>query len=245
MIASFANKGTGEAWPSRATLSAITGIESREVRRVIHELRDGGFLAIKERDGRANVYRLTFTELTRGDLATGGDLPPGVKKPPTRGEITTKPGVKKPPITMKEQSKNNEDDADKKKDATPKVIWDGQRFTVPGILLESWGDAYPNVNLDIAIKRAASWYLAHPAKKKKNYAKFLNNWFGNVRSDSPEYINPDVQAASDAELIRGAEKQFPNPDERADFFYQRQMRGLRVPAGVECKPMPEEKEVVA
>jgi hypothetical protein len=51
------------------------------------------------------------------------------------------------------------------------------------------------------------------------------------------------QAEDDAELIRGAEQTFPDPDERADFYWQRKQLGRRVPPGVECRPMPEtEKE---
>ena len=60
---------------------------------------------------------------------------------------------------------------------------------------------------------------------------------------SPEYIDPKEQADDDADLIRQAKKEFPDPDEMADFFYQRQKRGLRVPPGVDCRPMPAEKEV--
>jgi hypothetical protein len=50
------------------------------------------------------------------------------------------------------------------------------------------------------------------------------------------------QAASDAELIRGAEMAFPDPDERAAFWQARKDNGLRVPPGVECRPMPIEFE---
>ncbi len=88
VIASFASKDTGEAWPSRAMLSAITGIDKSDISNTARELQDAGFLTIKERVGQTTVYRLT-----RRRIATGGDLPPvGVS----------------PPITMKEQSKNNE-----------------------------------------------------------------------------------------------------------------------------------------
>lgn len=52
----------------------------------------------------------------------------------------------------------------------------------------------------------------------------------------------EAQAEEDAELIRGAEEQWSDPDERAAFFYARKQHGLRVPPGVECYPMPEEKE---
>lgn len=53
----------------------------------------------------------------------------------------------------------------------------------------------------------------------------------------------EEQSADDADLIRQAMESFPDPDERADFFYQRSLLGLRVPPGVDCRPMSDEKEV--
>ncbi len=95
VIASFTGKGTGEAWPSRRTLAEISGIESRDVPRVTAELRDAGFLAIEERKGRSNLYRLTY-----GEIAAVG------KQPPTCGDVAAKPMGKQPPITIKEQERN-------------------------------------------------------------------------------------------------------------------------------------------
>lgn len=54
----------------------------------------------------------------------------------------------------------------------------------------------------------------------------------------------EEQAAEDADLIRQAREQYPDPDECAAFFWARQKRGLRVPPGVDCRPMPGEEEAV-
>jgi hypothetical protein len=131
----------------------------------------------------------------------------------------------------------------KVKATTPKVTWDGTRIVVPAVFLESWSEAYPNVDLGVAIKRASAWMLTNPTRgPKKAYGRFLHGWFGRVKPGDPEYIDPEEQAASDAELIRGAEQTFPDPNERADFYWQRKQRGRRVPAGVICKPMLVESE---
>jgi hypothetical protein len=50
------------------------------------------------------------------------------------------------------------------------------------------------------------------------------------------------QAEDDAELIRGAEQKFTDPNELADYFWIRKQLGQRVPPGVICKPMPIEAE---
>ena len=66
VISSFAEKDTGEAWPSRAMLSAITGIKDTDVSCVVRELRDAGFMSIEEREGRSSIYRLTHPLLATG-----------------------------------------------------------------------------------------------------------------------------------------------------------------------------------
>ena len=81
VISSFADKDTGEAWPSRAMLSRITGIESREIPRVVCDLQNAGFMTIEKRSGCSNIYRLTC-----GDLAACGEIAAMGKQPPTCGE---------------------------------------------------------------------------------------------------------------------------------------------------------------
>lgn len=43
--------------------------------------------------------------------------------------------------------------------------------------IEEWKKAYPAVDIDIEINRAKEWLLANPKKRKKNYRRFLVNWF--------------------------------------------------------------------
>ncbi len=274
VITSFADKDIGEAWPSRATLEAASGIESRDIPRVTCELRDAGFMIIEEREGRSNIYRLTY-----GETAACGEIAAVGKQPPTCGEIAEKPVGKQPPISMNDQyrinegSQNDENDnqtakekpkgnslplgnqtppptpsapppADKAtKPQDPKVTWDDRRLIVPDALRKAWSEAYPCVDLDAAIKRASAWCLSNPGKRpKRNFTKFLNGWIGRVRPGNPEYIDPEEHEPTDAELIRGAELTFDDPDERADYWWRCKCRGEHVPRGVDCRPMPEGKE---
>lgn len=41
-----------------------------------------------------------------------------------------------------------------------------------------WQDAYPAVPIPPEISKAAAWLAANPANRKKNYERFLVNWFG-------------------------------------------------------------------
>jgi hypothetical protein len=45
-------------------------------------------------------------------------------------------------------------------------------------LISSWADTFPKEYLELELKKARSWLLANEHKApKKDYAKFLNNWF--------------------------------------------------------------------
>ena len=43
--------------------------------------------------------------------------------------------------------------------------------------LEVWKKAYPKINIDQELKKAASWIISNPSRRKQNYARFLNGWF--------------------------------------------------------------------
>ena len=50
------------------------------------------------------------------------------------------------------------------------------RFAVPDLMQSQWAKAYPAVDLDTEIAKAAAWLLANPKNAKSNYARFLTNW---------------------------------------------------------------------
>lgn len=39
-----------------------------------------------------------------------------------------------------------------------------------------WSEAYPTVDIDLAIRQAAEWLRSNPTKLKSNYRRFLTNW---------------------------------------------------------------------
>lgn len=47
--------------------------------------------------------------------------------------------------------------------------------------VELWKAAYPAVNIEMQLKRAAAWADANPLKKKKNWKRFLQNWFAKAQ----------------------------------------------------------------
>jgi len=43
-------------------------------------------------------------------------------------------------------------------------------------ILNTWHDAYPNVDLATELKKAKSWLISNTGKAKKDFTKFCNNW---------------------------------------------------------------------
>ena len=43
--------------------------------------------------------------------------------------------------------------------------------------IEQWSKAYPDVDIQQELLAAAQWLDTNPKKRKKNYARFLTNWF--------------------------------------------------------------------
>jgi hypothetical protein len=51
---------------------------------------------------------------------------------------------------------------------------------LPIIIVKAWADTYPKEYLELELKKARNWLLTNAHKEpKKNYGRFLNNWFNN------------------------------------------------------------------
>lgn len=81
-------------------------------------------------------------------------------------------------------------------DSTPPVSTPPQRTKLPEILFNfgekawerisdeqvaAWSDVYPALKIEIELGKAREWILANPTKKKKNWRRFLVNWFGRAQ----------------------------------------------------------------
>jgi len=68
------------------------------------------------------------------------------------------------------------------------IAWSDEARAFIGIQAEDrkrWSEAYPAVNLDQEIAKAASWVIANPKNKKSNWPRFLNNWLKSAQDRAP------------------------------------------------------------
>lgn len=77
-------------------------------------------------------------------------------------------------------SEPSSDSPSPKSKGPPKIDFDWENGTFQGITeedLSRWREAYPAVDIELELRRAAEWLLANPHKRKKNYRRFLISWF--------------------------------------------------------------------
>lgn len=63
--------------------------------------------------------------------------------------------------------------------------WDARSFVgVTAQDIESWSEAFPALNIEQQLKRAAVWQHENPENRKSNYPKFLFNWFNREQNSA-------------------------------------------------------------
>lgn len=51
--------------------------------------------------------------------------------------------------------------------------------------LAIWREAYPAIDVETEIKKAAAWLKANPKNRKKNYERFIVNWLARAQEKAP------------------------------------------------------------
>lgn len=205
-LSCFADRDTGRTWMSRGRMTQITGIQTRDISRVVRELEGADFFTVEHYVGRVNSY-----VLTRERTATSG------KKPSTRGRKAVEPVGEKPPISI---SKNQD-----KQTGTPstsslaakreldKVAWSSESgFTIPDYVTESLAAAFPSVDISAEAARAHAWCCTNPDKApNRDSGNFLFRWMARIKPDDTEGAGSDVPCGfvpPSPELFAALEQEF-------------------------------------
>jgi len=88
---------------------------------------------------------------------------------------------------------------------------DGKFHNITDENKSDWAKAYPAVDIDLSILQAAQWLISNPTKTKKNYRRFLTNWFNRTQEkggnknastqNGPTGTNPSKPEAAQAGRI--------------------------------------------
>ena len=83
-LADHFNEDEGAAWPSQTRLAALMGCGQRSISRYLSELTTEGIITTQMREGKPNLYRLTYAKLAgvpTPNWRTGyAKLAPGVRQ---------------------------------------------------------------------------------------------------------------------------------------------------------------------
>jgi hypothetical protein len=88
--------------------------------------------------------------------------------------------------TVQEEEEEKELDSSRKRvRGKPKIEfnWETGMFRgIPDEKVSRWCDAFPALEIETEIAKAATWLLENPARgHKKNYGRYLVNWFGRAQ----------------------------------------------------------------
>jgi hypothetical protein len=120
------------------------------------------------------------------------------------------------------------------------VVFSERGFEVPNDLINKWALAYPKASVEDEIAKAAVWAAANPAKRKKNWARFLNSWIAKAHTGSKaiderdcpvdkiialyhkECANLPPVAVSSDHVLRGliVERWYESPEHMSSSFWK-------------------------
>lgn len=125
-------------------------------------------------------------------------------------ELASKPlATRKQPATPETETEAYKPETEKRQSAAnapqPAIaILEGKWIGVTDEQRHMWATAYPALDLDIELSKAAVWLHANPKNKKSNYERFLANWFTRAQDRAPAKGNGngihDERAHTIAEL---------------------------------------------
>lgn len=179
---------------------------SADIRRMIDELIANGLIEEYEIEG-IQYWRVTgWDKHQKPDTKTGlypmpdGQVGGKIRRQNSEDHKPIRRTVaeRSPPEKEKEKEKENTSVGDE----TPKkhpIEFDGSAFSGINGFSDVWRKAYPAVDIDIEVSKAAAWLAANPKNRKSNYARFLTNWLARAQDKAPAQ-----GGGSDGSLFRGA-----------------------------------------
>lgn len=165
------------------------GMNPETVRKRIKKLTDLGYITMQSTSQYSILTISHYNELKNADLIANTNQVPTKYQP-----STTKKTLK---------TLDNLDNKDKRI-----LLTDDYEFeNITEELKEKWSNAFPAVDIDQQILRAASWVEANPKNKKKDYERFLFNWLSRAQDRAPR-LNAHVEKSRNPNGQDGQDEQF-------------------------------------
>lgn len=126
-----------------------------------------------------------------------GGRPPKNSNPTGTQPITQLEPKNNPTVTQPESPHHPSPITRHPEESTPlasheKIVFDGRQFLNINGELSVWREAYPAINVEAELRKAAAWLVANPKNKKSQYGRFLNSWLSRAQDSAPRVSQPNI-----------------------------------------------------
>ncbi len=170
LVMSFYKNGLGM---SNGSLGEILGVAPKRLTYIIQNLKSRGYITIiNPRSKYRKIYFNDKAEVSSSLLPSKSGSEENLLQ---RSECIT--SMETLNITSNNFNKKNNN-------TSASIIFSFENKTFEQITpeqIERWSAAYPAVNVEDELRRAAEWILANPNKRKSNWARFINNWLSRAQ----------------------------------------------------------------
>jgi len=87
--------------------------------------------------------------------------------------------------------------------AMPDVDWDNGWANITDDHLSQWKKAFPKADVSTELERMNQWLWANPARRKKNYPRFIISWLGRAQEVGlvrPTRVEPAIHCSGNAKI---------------------------------------------
>jgi len=178
-----------------ATLSRRLRIDEKSIKNVIDEFFPNGIN--KHADEKIVDYHAYLLKQSENGKKGGRPKNQGVTtpiddniKPTDNPPLSQNNPVPSQPLTTKPLTTNQDLKPFAQTEKKPSVhaiqfSFESGEFTNINGHLSVWEKAYPAVNIQGELNKAAAWLIANPKNRKSNYAKFLTGWLSRTQDKAP------------------------------------------------------------
>jgi hypothetical protein len=146
----------------------------------------GGFMVLNAAEHRKTITRVIQREETRIRVAKHR-AKKAILDDVTKSVTPLLPNDTRPPYTEAYTDTDTKAEAITTLASSDKISLsaEGNWIGIPKAFLKKWHEAYPAINIEIELAKAAGWIMANPKNKKSNYARFLTNWLSRSQDRAP------------------------------------------------------------
>lgn len=223
----------GQCWKTLGIISEDCNISLKAVRCALDKLRDIDFIETNSTHrGARSGQRITICNYNKFQSASnyigaGEGHSEGHPKGQAKGQHYNEENEGNEETKLDDECQNPDlfgFDDEKPTKRKERIFFDYDSEQIQGIEkedIDEWQQAFPAVEITLAIMQAKQWLQDNPKKRKKDVSRFLTNWFsraqergggaakrGDLQGKKEDFISREIREATEAiEARKAAKKQ--------------------------------------